>query len=166
MKLEQLKQITKRTDLLPFLEECFEKYKINTPLRQSHFLAQVMHESGGFRYFEEIASGKAYEGRKDIGNIQPGDGVKYKGRGVIQITGRTNYTQLSKDFGVDFINQPDLLETPRYGVLSAGWFWDSRNLNYWADRDDIETITKRINGGLNGYDDRLMWYNKIKTILK
>lgn len=140
-------------------------YKIgDTPLRVAHFLAQIGHESGGFNAVREIASGAAYEGRKALGNTQPGDGVKFKGRGVIQITGRTNYTALGKAFGLDLLSNPALLETPEYAVKSAGWYWASRNINAIADLDTgawgpndkavFVRITKAINGGVNGIADR------------
>ncbi|WP_221766249.1 glycoside hydrolase family 19 protein [Hymenobacter metallilatus] len=130
------------------------KYKINTPLRVAHFLAQIGHESCGLDAVREYASGAAYEGRKDLGNVQPGDGVRFRGRGLIQITGRANYFALSKAFGVDFVANPLLLEQPLYAALSAGWYWSSRNLNALADGNFFLTITKRINGGTNGYADR------------
>lgn len=151
--------------LVSYLNNCMIKYNINTPIRQQHFLAQVMHESMCFVYFEEIASGKEYEGRKDLGNTLLGDGVKYKGRGVIQITGKANYAEISKDLGVDFINHPELLENDEYGILSAGWFWNKRNLNNFADKDDIISITKRINGSLNGLNDRQLQLNKCKKVI-
>ena len=104
-------------------------YKIDTENRVAAFIAQIGHESGYLRYSEEIASGKAYEGRRDLGNIHAGDGVKYKGRGLIQITGRYNYAQLSKDLGEDFIKNPELLSTPKYAVQSACWYWNKNKLN-------------------------------------
>jgi putative chitinase len=167
--LDQLKQIastknvTLLTELVVPLNECLERYEINTKLRVCHFLAQVLHESGSFIYFRELASGTAYEGRKDLGNVNPGDGVKYKGRGVIQITGRANYASLSKDLGVDFVNQPLLLENHQWGVISAGWFWNKRSLNKYADLDNVEKITRMVNGGLNGFDDRKKYLAKAKA---
>lgn len=140
------------------------KYEVNTPLRIAAFLAQVIHESGGFRYTREIASGNAYEGRKDLGNIFPGDGGRFKGRGLIQITGRNNYAALSKDLtGKEdtFLKNPDLLAIYPYAMTSAFWFWNSRNLNKYADIQYFETITRRINGGLNGFAERIEIYNKI-----
>ncbi len=104
-------------------------YNIDTPNKVSAFIAQVGHESGQLRYSEEIASGNAYEGRKDLGNTQIGDGKRYKGRGLIQITGRYNYTAISKDLGEDFIKYPELLSTPKFAVASACWFWDKKKLN-------------------------------------
>jgi putative chitinase len=147
------------------LIETMSYYEIDTTIRICNFLAQILHESGNLHYLEEIASGQAYEGRRDLGNIEPGDGVRFKGRGLIQITGRTNYKMLSVDFGVDFISKPELLASDHYACLSAGWYWDKNHLNLLADNDDIVTITKRINGGLNGFDQRLEWLNKCKKIL-
>lgn len=149
----------------PYLSKTLDKYEINTSLRLQHFMAQIMHESGTFVYLKEIASGSAYEGRKDLGNTSPGDGIKYKGRGVIQITGKANYRSISKDLGIDFVNNPKLLETPEYAFLSAGWFWNKHNLNKLADQDDIIKITKIINGGLNGIENRKLLLDKCKKIL-
>lgn len=146
--------------LLPFLLDGMKKYAINTPLRQNHFIAQLAHESGEFRYMEELASGAVYEGRKDLGNTEPGDGVKFKGRGLVQITGRANYALLKRTFGIDFIENPELLETPQYAALSACWFWNSRNLNVLADADDFLAITKKINGGVTGLKDRQMYLDR------
>lgn len=136
------------------LNQTLARYQINTPLRVAHFLAQIGHESCGLNAVREYASGAAYEGRKDLGNVQPGDGVRFRGRGLIQITGRINYAALSKAFGVDFVGSPVLLEQPLHAALSAGWYWNSRNLNALADRNLFVSITKRINGGINGYADR------------
>jgi putative chitinase len=147
------------------LNNAMQKYSINTSLRISAFLAQIAHESGSFRFVKEIASGNAYEGRKDLGNTQKGDGVKFKGRGLIQITGRANYTALSNDLNVDLVNSPHLLETPNLACLSACWFWNKKSLNILADADDFKGITKKINGGYNGWEDRLQYYNKAKKVL-
>lgn len=139
---------------LPHLNELMPRYEINTPLRAAHFIAQLAHECGSFRYVEEIASGAAYEGRADLGNVKPGDGVKFKGRGLIQLTGRTNYTKFSDYTGHDFINRPADLTQPNFAVESACWFWKTRGLNELADKDDVRAVTKRINGGYNGLADR------------
>lgn len=164
-----------------FLNDACTRFQINTPARALCFLAQVGHESGGLFYTEELASGKAYEGRADLGNTQPGDGIRYKGRGLIQITGRANYTSLSNDLGIDCVNNPSLLggrnanvctpEQLKNAALSAGWFWNSRKLNDLADKMDItkpieddlnltqfKAITKKINGGYNGLSDRVARY--------
>jgi putative chitinase len=140
------------------LNATMDEFEISAnPARETHFLAQICHESGCFRYVEEIASGEAYEGRADLGNTEPGDGVRFKGRGLIQITGRANYKACGEALGHDFIADPTALEQPVYAARSAAWFWDSRNLNELADRGDSRAITKRINGGLNGYQDRLSY---------
>jgi putative chitinase len=142
--------------------------QINTPLRQAHFLAQLGHESGSLHYTAELASGAAYEGRIDLGNTQPGDGPRFKGRGLIQITGRTNYTNYGKDRGQDYITglNPTLLATdPNIAADCSGWFWATRHLNELADQDDLLTITKRINGGTNGIDDRARRLKLAKCLL-
>lgn len=134
------------------------RYEINTTERITAFLAQVGHESGRLLYAREIwgptAAQQRYEGRSDLGNVQRGDGKRYMGRGLIQITGRANYQQVSDALGVDFVSKPELLESTLYASLSAGWYWDSRRLNRWADSGDFERITRRINGGVNGLEDR------------
>ena len=135
------------------------------PARETAFLAQVAHESGGFRYVTEIASGEAYEGRKDLGNTEPGDGRRFKGRGLIQLSGRENYRRCGEALDLDLIAQPELLEQPEYAAASAGWFWAAHGLNELADKDDFLLITKRINGGTNGYQDRLKFYERAKKVL-
>ena len=147
------------------LNEAMDKFGISTPACQAAFIAQVMHESGEGRYMAELASGEAYEGRKDLGNTQPGDGVKFKGRGLVQITGRANYAAISKDLGIDFIANPALLEQMPYAAMSAAWFWKTHNLsNVIAQlgntKDAFEVITKKINGGLNGFEDRLKYWGR------
>ncbi len=130
---------------------------ITTPLRRAHFLAQVGHESGELRYTEEIASGAAYEGRADLGNTQPGDGPRFKGRGLIQLTGRANYIAFGKSCSRDLCTPPaqDSIATdPTLAVQAAIWFWQTHNLNALADKDDVLALTRRINGGTNGLDDR------------
>jgi len=142
---------------LPYLNQAMQKAGITTPARQAAFLAQLGHESGSFRYMQEIASGSAYEGRKDLGNTQPGDGVKYKGRGPIQITGRANYAAAGKALGIDLINHPELAATPQVGFQTAAWYWNSHNLNQYADQNtqkSFDQITHIINGGYNGKADR------------
>lgn len=147
--------------LIPTLE----KYEINTYLRIAHFLAQVIHESGSFRYTEEIASGAAYEGRKDLGNTSPGDGKRYKGRGLIQLTGKANYKQYSDYAKIDFVANPIKLAELKHAVDSAGWFWKTRGLNALADKNEFLKITKRINGGTNGLFDREQHFNRCRSIL-
>ena len=118
-----------RQKYIEWLNYFMPKYGIDSDKEVAAFIAQIGHESGQLRYVEELASGRAYEGRKDLGNTQAGDGIRFKGRGLIQITGRFNYTQLSKDLGEDFIKHPELLSTPKYAVQSACWFWNKNKLN-------------------------------------
>jgi predicted chitinase len=155
----------KRQLYLPFMNEAMQEFEIATYLRASAFLAQLAHESAELRYFEEIASGKAYEGRKDLGNTQPGDGVKFKGHGPIQITGRANHTACGKALGLDLIKNPTLITQPPNAFRSAGWFWDTRGLNALADQRLFKAITKKINGGYNGLEDRQKYYDRALRII-
>lgn len=137
-------------------------------LRMAHFLAQLGHESGDLRYTEEIASGAAYEGRTDLGNTQPGDGVKFKGRGLIQLTGRTNYTNYGNARHRDFVTGTNnlLLSTDANTAVDVScWFWTQKNLNALADADDLNAITRKVNGGLNGLDDRKAHFQRAKCLL-
>ncbi|HHW53746.1 MAG TPA: glycoside hydrolase [Acinetobacter towneri] len=142
----------------------FRTYGIlDNSLRLIHFLAQLAHESGNFRYMEEIASGAAYEGRKDLGNTQAGDGKRYKGRGPIQLTGRANYRRYGQQLGIDFENNPAIVAIPSVGLLVACKFWSDNGLNALADQDDLRAITRRINGGYNGFEDRKAHLAKLKS---
>lgn len=147
---------------LPFLNKFMNEYEINNQIRIQMFLAQIGHESGELRYVEELASGQAYEGRKDLGNLHPGDGVMFKGRGLIQLTGRNNYSIMSKSFNVDFISNPNLLSEPEWAVRSACWFWSTKGLNSIADTGDFRRVTRIINGGYNGMTDRERIYELCK----
>ena len=142
-----------------------EEFDINSAARQAAFLAQIGHESGQLRYSEEIASGAAYEGRADLGNTEVGDGKRYKGRGLIQITGRANYKECGDALGIDLIGEPDLLQQPDNACRSAAWFWKSHGLNQFADTGNFERITRKINGGLNGQADRLALWERAKDQL-
>jgi putative chitinase len=176
------------------LQETFKKYQINTPKRQACFIGQCMHESGGFKFLrenlnysakalintwpsrfpdmdtaekferqpEKIAN-KVYSGR--MGNTEDGDGAKYIGRGLIQLTGKDNYRAFGEAIGEDLVANPQLVEEPRYAALSAGWFFNKRNLNALADVMDIETMSKRINGGAIGMADRIAKINKVLDVL-
>ena len=169
--LKQCLPFAKNSNIEKFigpLNLTFQKYEIDTPERIAAFLAQIAHESGSLRYVEEIASGKAYEGRSDLGNTIPGDGIRYKGRGLIQITGRYNYYQVGLALSYDFISYPEHLQLPGAATFSAGWFWDSRKLNELADLNTPESfrkITKRINGSYNGMADRLRHWKICKKAL-
>jgi putative chitinase len=183
MNSEQAKALGIGEEWVEPLNETFAKYEINTPKRQACFLGQCMHESGGFKFLKEnlnysakglvatwpsrfpnieyaseyerkperIAN-KVYSGR--MGNTEEGDGAKYIGRGLIQLTGKDNYKAVTEALGVDLLANPQLLEEPRYAALSAGWYWNKKGLNATADANDIETMTKRINGGSIGIADR------------
>jgi len=149
----------------PLLDSAMRELDINTPARQASFLSQVGHESGQLRYVRELASGAAYEGRKDLGNTQPGDGERYRGRGLIQITGRANYTAAMMALDVDIVEHPELLETPVLACRSAAWFWKSHGLNELADAGDQVKVTRRINGGTNGLADRLALFEVARRVL-
>ena len=176
------------------LEETFAKYDISTPIRQACFMGQCAHESGNFKTLQEnlnysaeglmktwpsrfstkeIAdqyarqpakiAGKVYNGR--LGNTSEEEASMYLGRGLIQLTGRENYANCGTALGIDLIGNPDLLIEPKYAALSAGWFWNKKGLNGLADTSDFETMTKRINGGLIGLDDRKVKIAKALTVL-
>jgi putative chitinase len=181
MTLDQLEKLGLGHEWLEPLNETFEKYEINTPKRQACFIGQCMHESGGFKHLSEnlnysalalmrtwpsrfpdldtadkyahnpqMIASKVYLGR--MGNTTPEEAGMYIGRGLIQLTGKENYANCGLGLGVDLLGHPDWLATPKYAALSAGWYWHKKNLN--ALVDDIETMTKRINGGTIGLDDR------------
>lgn len=147
------------------LNAAMAEFDIDTPLRQASFLAQVGHESGQLRYVRELASGAAYEGRADLGNVITGDGVRFKGRGLLQVTGRANYAACGVALGLDLLAAPQLLEQTTAACRSAGWFWQSRGLNRLADAGDQERVTRRINGGLNGLAERLALYAAARKVL-
>jgi len=151
------------------LNDTFARYEIDTPLRQAHFLAQILHETGGLKWLRELwgptPAQERYEGRVDLGNTFAGDGFKFLGRGAIQLTGRSNYEQYSNHCGVNVVRDPSLVEQPPHAMLVAGWYWQSRGLNAYADLDDVETVTRRVNGGLNGFKDRERWLAEAKRVL-
>ena len=144
-------------------------YDIDTPLRLSHFIAQLIHESGCFRYVEEIwrdtAAQLGYEGRMDLGNTELGDGYRYRGRGYIQITGRKNYQQFKEATGLDVIANPEILTVSPYDMMSGGWFWSTRRLNRFADKDRGEDITYRVNGSRATHPKRQPIIDHVKKIL-
>ena len=141
----------------------FPAYGImDSALRLAHFMAQLCHESGSFRYMEEIASGAAYEGRADLGNTVAGDGKRFKGRGPIQLTGRANYRTFGRRIGIDLERHPEIATIPSIGLHTALEYWRDRGLNALADRDDVLGITRKINGGTNGLADRKHHLAKIK----
>jgi predicted chitinase len=131
---------------------------ITTAKRAASFLAQLAHESGELRYMEEIADGSAYEGRRDLGNIYQGDGKRFKGRGPIMLSGRSNYKNAGLALGIDLENHPEWAALPEYAFKIAVWFWNSKNLNAKADVYDFNGITKAVNGGYNGKAQRDAYY--------
>ena len=148
------------------LNRCLKIFNINTQLRMRHFISQISHESGGGKWMKELASGDAYEGRSDLGNTQPGDGRKYKGGGFIQLTGRSNYTAFCK-----YMNDPKIMNGVDYvsfvyPATSAGFFWHNNNINTLCDKNpSVEEVTRRINGGLNGIEDRRKYYKRACDII-
>jgi len=194
MTAEQLQALGIDQKWLEPLEKTFAKYEINTPLRQAAFIGQCAHESANFKTLEEnldykpetlmkvwpsrfpdlptamkyahnpqLLANKVYAGR--LGNNQENDGWAFHGRGLIQLTGRENYERCGKAISVDLISQPSLLAQPNYAAMSAGWFWNKTGLNILADSKDYDTMTKRINGGLIGLDDRKAKIAKAISVL-
>lgn len=153
-------------EFLPYLNAAMSEFGITTPERQAAFLANVAIESGSLRYVVEIADGKAYEGRKDLGNTQPGDGPKFRGRGLLQITGRANYAACGEALKLDLLHHPELLERPVNACRSAGWvFANYKKLNALADQKMITAICRTINGGSNGLKDRLACWKVALNVL-
>lgn len=174
MEAQELAECTgstlgRATVLLSSLLMAMAEFDINTPLRQAAFLAQVGHESGGLHWMSEIwgptAAQRRYEWRTDLGNTELGDGFKFRGRGLLQITGRANYEATGDALGVDLISDPDLLATPHLAARSAARFWQVHGLNELADVGDFRRITLRINGGTNGMDERVALYAAAKEAL-
>lgn len=171
LSLEQLKAVMPRVPAdkagtyLRHLNAAMRQADILTYPRMTAFLAQLAFESGELRYMEELASGAAYEGRKDLGNTQPGDGVRYKGRGPIQLTGRYNYRKAGEALGLSLEKNPTWAARPDVGFRVAAWYWASRGLNALADAGDFVKITERINGGTNGLTERQGYYAKARAAL-
>lgn len=156
----------------PFLAQAMAEFEINSPLREAAFLAQIAHESGEFRYLEEIwgptPAQRNYElpSRKarELGNVELGDGKRYKGRGPIQITGRGNYKLFGQMLNLDLVNEPGRAADPEVTFRIAGAFWKVRGLNELADRQEFERITRRINGGLIGIKERRRFYERARAL--
>jgi len=155
----------------------FPKYDIVTPLRIAHFISQATYETGYYRYLSELGSGKdanhdgyddylqKYDFRKDLGDAHVGDGDKYRGRGLFQITGIFNYTLYGTRIGINLLATPQRAAEPEIAVLTACLFWSDRKLNNWADQDNVSMVTKRINGGQNGLADRQTITTRMKAML-
>jgi putative chitinase len=148
------------------LNDCLKTFNINTPSRICHFISQISHESGGGRWMKELASGDAYEGRRDLGNTQPGDGRRYKGAGYLQMTGRANYQAFS-----NYMKDPRIMEgvnyvAEKYPATSAGFWWMNNSMNGLCDKNPtVEQVTRRVNGGINGLADREMYYQRTLTAI-
>ena len=159
---------------VPVLNTAMVRYQIVGSLRMAAFIAQIGHESGQLRYVREMGSDQ-YLSKYDTGSLAKrlgntpeadGDGQKYRGRGLIQITGRANYAECGEALGLDLVNHPELLEKPQHACMSAAWFWASRGLNTLADAGKFDTITRRINGGQNGAADRRALYAQALKVLE
>lgn len=151
------------------INDAMERFAINSPRRQAAFLAQCAHESGELRYLRELASGDAYEPPSqkaiDLGNTQPGDGHRFRGGALIEITGRYNYLACGTALGFDLIGHPELIEVPQNACMASAWWWQAHGLNELADVNAFGTITKRINGGFTHIDERLgYWLVALKTL--
>ena len=171
LKLEKLKGVIP-DNVIKQIPDTAIKFNITTNLRLAHFLSQCAHESGNFKYTKELGDDsyfQKYEGRKALGNTQPGDGIKFKGRGFIQLTGRANYEKFSKFCGEDCVSNPDLVST-KYPMMSAAYFFDKNKLwsicDKGSDDETVKLLTKRINGGYNGLEDRQKKFDKIWNVLK
>lgn len=140
------------------INDAMSRFSILTPRRMAAFLAQCAHESTEFLNMRELASGNAYEGRTDLGNTQAGDGARFKGGGLIEITGRYNFTRCAEAIGVDLVNQPDLIEIPENACMASAWWWQTHGLNELADDNKFGTITHKVNGGYNHLDERLQYW--------
>ncbi len=158
---------------VPALNAAMGRYQIITPLRIAAFIAQVGHESGQLRYVRELGN-DAYLSKYDTGRLAASlgntpeadrDGQLYRGRGLIQVTGRANYAACGEALGLDLLNHPELLELPEHAAMSAAWFWGSNGLNRLADSGDFVKITRRINGGTNGLAERQEFYDRALKVL-
>ena len=153
------------------LTAAMELFHIDSQARAAAFLAQIAHESGRFRFLVEIwgptEAQKRYEGRRDLGNVRPGDGRRYCGRGLIQITGRANYRAAGAALNIPAEDRPEMLAEPKWAAYSAAWYWHSRGLNSLADKGDFDEITHRINGGQNGREDRrILWASARQAVAR
>lgn len=178
MRIEELSRImplagARATRFLNPLNSAMTEFGIDSKLRVAAFVAQVAHESAQLHYMRELADGSAYEMRKDLGNVWPGDGVRFKGRGPIQITGRANYLACGAALGLPLIDHPEQLEIPENGCRASAWFWSVNGLNKWADAGDFDGVSDVINrgrktatvGDSNGWAERLAFYSKALEVL-
>lgn len=148
-----------------FNDNC-DKFGISTPMRAAHYIAQVAHETGQLKWLEELASGAQYEGRKDLGNTQKGDGKRFKGRGYLQTTGRANYQAYANSgfCNGDLMAHPEWLAQQPGCQKSSMYYWYKKKINQWADKDDCRAVTKAINGGYNHYAERAQFTRMAKIV--
>lgn len=174
LELSQLRKImphatnVKANLYLPHLNKAMAEFGINNKLRAASFLAQMATETADLKYVEEIASGAEYEGRKNLGNTQKGDGRKFKGRGLFQLTGRANYAAAAKDLGLPLVEHPDLLMLPEIAARTAGWFWNTKHLSPLADAGNFREVTRRVNGAIaprTHYPERQATYARGLSVL-
>ncbi|WP_395807199.1 peptidoglycan-binding protein [Archangium minus] len=171
LSVEQLRTLMpncsemRATELLPHLNKAMTEADITTPQRQAAFLAQLAFVSGQLNLLEEPDSGEQYEGREDLGNVQPGDGPRYKGRGPLLLTGRANYRAAGKALGIDLENNPELAANPEVGFRVACWYWTSRDLNAVADQGDFQEITRRYIGRDSVLPRHMVFYQRALTML-
>ena len=160
---------TKATVWTEPLNAALREAYINDPLEVAHFLAQVLHETGGLKWLEEIwgpsEAQMRYESRADLGNVLPGDGYLYRGRGLIHLTGRNNYQRAGRALGLPLETQPELAALPEHAARIACWYWNSRGIGKRALADDLEAVTRAVNGGVNGLADRAAWLARAKAAL-
>ena len=156
-------------DIATGMDKYCPQYEIDTHLRLAHFIAQCCHESEDFRSLHEIwgptAQQEKYEGRVDLGNVRPGDGYLYRGRGILMLTGRANYTRVGKALGLPLETDPDLASDPQVAVRIACHYWDTHQINVAADANDIVRVTRAVNGGLNGLEDRKACFVRARKLL-
>jgi putative chitinase len=152
------------------LTQMMANYQITTPIRQAAFLAQIGHESGSFQFLTELWGPtewqERYEGNQSLGNIYPGDGFRFRGRGLIQITGRDNYETCADALSLNCVEDPDLLSQPLYAAQSSAWWWSRHGCNELADQGQFDRITRTINGGMNGSEDRHARWERAKKALR
>lgn len=167
--LSKIAHSSVKKKLIKELEDNFDIdrvfFNINTDTRANMFWAQMAHETGGFRWLRELGGRKyfsKYDGRLDLGNTEPGDGYRFRGRGLIHITGRYNYIKYGEKLGIDLVNNPKLASEPKTAVHIAMEYWEDHGLNKYADDENIKQVTRRINGGYNGLEDRIRYYKILK----
>jgi putative chitinase len=168
LEIFPLAQAARAETYAPILTATMQEFEIDTPMRAAAFLAQTGWESSQLRHTVELGADDyfaKYEGRLDLGNTQTGDGLRFKGRGLIQITGRANYRAAGMALGVDLLSDPERLAEPELAARSAGWFWKANALNRYADSNQFGSLTKRVNGGFTHIDERIQLWLVARRVL-